>query len=50
MFSKIPFHGGPGFIGGFTGGYVKEEFMRNETTNSSKCFIHSIQIVGFFYG
>jgi hypothetical protein len=49
MFSKNTFHGGPGFIGGFTGGYVKEEFRRNETANSSKRFIHSIQILGFFY-
>jgi hypothetical protein len=42
MFAKKPFHGGLGFIGGFTGGYVKEEFKRNETANSSKRFIHSI--------
>jgi hypothetical protein len=39
LFSKNPFHGGPRFIGGFTRRYVKEEFRRNETANSSKRFI-----------
>jgi hypothetical protein len=50
LFSKNSFHGGPDFIGGFTGGYVKEELRRNETANSSKRFIHPIQILVFFYG
>jgi hypothetical protein len=50
MFAKNSFHGGPDFIGGFTGGYVKDEFKRNETANSSISFIHPIKILGFFYG
>jgi hypothetical protein len=31
LFSKNPFHGHLVFIGGFIGGYVTEEFKRNET-------------------
>jgi hypothetical protein len=42
LYAKNLFHGDPGFIGGFTGGYVKEEFMGNDTANSSKISIHSI--------
>jgi hypothetical protein len=50
MFSKEPFPGGPSFIGSLTERYVKKEIGRNKTANCFECFIHSIQVLGFFYG
>jgi hypothetical protein len=53
-FPKNPFHGGPVFIGGFTGGYVKEKFRRSETQvlNESlrfRYFDFSMVDVGFAF-